>query len=90
MQRKLKGSQAGKPYRQRAQAETTISMIKHNLDGYLRARARFGGEMEMLFKVLVHNLTSYPRRPGMTDSVILPICNPPLKLLHSKVEALGL
>lgn len=56
MQRKLKGSQAGKPYGQRAQAETTISMIKRNLGGYLRARTRVGREMEMMFKVVVHNL----------------------------------
>lgn len=56
MQRKLKGSQAGKPYGQRAQAETTISMIKRNLGGHLRARTQVGREMEMMFKVVVHNL----------------------------------
>lgn len=56
MQRKLQGSQRGKPYGQRAQAETTISMIKRNLGGYLRARTRVGREMEMMFKVVVHNL----------------------------------
>ena len=56
MQRKLKGSQAGKPYGQRAQAETTISMIKRNLGGYLRARTSVGREMEMMFRVVVHNL----------------------------------
>lgn len=56
MQRKLQGSQKGKPYGQRAQAETTISMIKRNLGGHLRARSRFGREMEMMFKVVVHNL----------------------------------
>lgn len=56
MQRKLKGSQAGKPYGQRAQAETTISMIKRNLGGYLRCRTAVGREMEMMFKVVVHNL----------------------------------
>lgn len=56
MQRKLKGSQAGKPYGQRAQAETTISMIKRNLGGYLRARTPVGRKMEMMLKVVVHNL----------------------------------
>jgi hypothetical protein len=56
MQRKLKGSQKGKPYGQRAQAETTISMIKRNLGGYLRARTSHRREMEMMFKVVVHNL----------------------------------
>lgn len=56
MQRKLDGSQKGKPYGQRAQAETTISMLKRNLGGHLRARTRVGREMEMLLKVVVHNL----------------------------------
>ena len=56
MRRKLAGSQKGKPYGQRAQAETTISMIKRNLGGYLRARTAVGREMEMMFKVVVHNL----------------------------------
>lgn len=56
MQRKLKGSQAGKPYGQRAEAETTISMIKRNLGGHLRSRTEAGREMEMFFKVVVHNL----------------------------------
>ena len=56
MQRKLKGTQAGQPYGQRAQAETVMSMLKRNLGGSLRARSRVGREMEMLFKVVVHNL----------------------------------
>lgn len=56
MQRKLKGSQQGKPYGQRAQAETTLSMIKRNLGGHLRSRTEVGREMEMMFKVVVHNL----------------------------------
>ena len=56
MQRKLQGSQKGKPYGQRAQAETTVSMIKRNLGGYLRSRSNVGREMEMFFKVVVHNL----------------------------------
>lgn len=56
MQRKLQGSQKGKPYGQRAHAETTISMIKRNLGGYLRARTPHLREMEMMFKVVVHNL----------------------------------
>jgi hypothetical protein len=56
MQRKLKGSQAGKPYGQRAQVETVMSMLKRNLGGYLRSRSRFGREMEMRLKTVVHNL----------------------------------
>ena len=49
MQRKLKCSQRGKPYGQRAQAETTIGMIKCNLGGYLRAKnmiARDGDDVQ--------------------------------------------
>jgi len=56
MREELSGSQKGKPYGQRAQAETTISMIKRNLGGYLRARTAVGREMEMMFRVVVHNL----------------------------------
>lgn len=56
MQRKLSGSQKGKPYGQRAQVETTISMIKRNLGGYLRAKTSIDREMEMMLKVVVHNL----------------------------------
>ena len=56
MRRKLKGSQAGKPYGQRAQVETVMSMLKRNLGGHLRSRTRFGREMEMRLKAVVHNL----------------------------------
>ena len=38
------------------EAETTISMIKRNHDGYLRARTAVGREMEMMFKIVLHNL----------------------------------
>lgn len=31
-------------------------MIKRNLGGYLRAKTAIGREMEMMFKVVVHNL----------------------------------
>ncbi len=47
---------SAKPYGQRAQVETTLSMIKRNLGGYLRARTSVGREMEMMFKAVVHNL----------------------------------
>lgn len=56
MQRKLKGTQAGKPYGQRAQVEMVMSMLKRNLGGSLRARTRVGREMEMRLKTVVHNL----------------------------------
>lgn len=56
MQRQLQGSQAGQPYGQRAQVETVMSMLKRNLGGHLRCRTSMGRELEMLFKVVVHNL----------------------------------
>ena len=56
MQRKLQGSQAGQPYGQRVQVETVMSMLKRNMGTHLRALTRHGGEMELLLKVLVHNL----------------------------------
>jgi hypothetical protein len=57
MQRRLRGSQAGKPYGQRAQVECAISMTKRNSGDELRARTTHRRKMEMLLKVIVHNLT---------------------------------
>ena len=56
MRRQLQGSQAGKPYGQRAQAETVMSMLKRNLGDSLRARSDHGREMELLLKVLTHDV----------------------------------
>ncbi len=56
MQRQLRGSQAGKPYGQRAQAETVMSMLKRNLGDSLRARSDHAREMELLLKVLTHDV----------------------------------
>jgi hypothetical protein len=52
----LAGSQKGKPFGQRAQAETVMSMIKRNLGDALRARTPRARKAEHLFKAVVHNL----------------------------------
>ncbi len=56
MHRRLSGSQAGKPYGQRAQVETVHSMIKRNLGDGLRARTPRARRREHLLKVLTHNI----------------------------------
>jgi hypothetical protein len=56
MQKKLNGSQKGKPYSQRAQAETVNSMMKRNLGGHLRARTAKGRRREQMLRVITHNL----------------------------------
>lgn len=52
----LAGSQKGKPFGQRAQAETVMSMLKRNLGDALRARSPRARKAEHLFKAVVHNL----------------------------------
>ena len=69
MQRQLVGSQKGKPYGQRAQVETVNSMIKRNLGDATTARTRRGREMELLLKVLVHNLMIVRRSRGSQQSL---------------------
>jgi hypothetical protein len=56
MQRQLQGSQAGRPYGQRSQAETVMSMLKRNLGDSLRARSTERRKMELMLKVITHNL----------------------------------
>src|SRR3954470_21126975 len=56
MSRRLKGSQRGKKYGQRAQAETVNSMLKRNLGDSLRARSPKARRDEQLLRVLTHNL----------------------------------
>jgi hypothetical protein len=56
MKRKLEGSQKGKPYGQRAQVETTNSMMKRNLGDSLRAKTAHARAMEQLLRVLTHDL----------------------------------
>jgi len=57
MLRDLAGSQAGKPYGQRAQAESFNSMFKRNLTNSLRARTPKRRRRELALRVVVHNLT---------------------------------
>ena len=69
MQQQLAGSQKGKRYGQRAQVETVNSMIKRNLGDATTARTRRGREMELLMKVLVHNLMIVRRIRGSQQSL---------------------
>jgi IS5 family transposase len=57
MSRRLKGSQRGKKYGQRAQAETVNSMLKRNLGDALRARSPKARRDEQLLRVLAHNIS---------------------------------
>jgi hypothetical protein len=56
MRRQLAGSQKGKPYGQRAQIETVMSMLKRNLGDSLRARSPRARKHEMLLRVVTHNV----------------------------------
>jgi hypothetical protein len=60
MKQELAGSQKGRPYGQRAQAETANSMIKRNLGDSLRARSEGARSLEQLLRVLTHNLMLRP------------------------------
>ena len=63
MRRELVGSQAGKPYGQRSQAETVASMLKRNLDDALRARSPRARRDEMILRTITHNvMIRYQRR----------------------------
>jgi hypothetical protein len=62
MQKRLAGRQAGRLFAQRAQAETAMSMLKRNLGDSLRARTPQRRKMELLLKVIVHNVMII-RRP---------------------------
>lgn len=56
MPRRLRGSQIGKPCAKHARAETVVIIVKRNLGDCLRTRTTHRREMEMLFKVLTHNI----------------------------------
>ncbi|HEX8520719.1 MAG TPA: transposase [Tepidisphaeraceae bacterium] len=56
MSKRLKGSQRGKPYGQRAQAETVNSMLKRNMGDALRSRSPRARRNEQLLRVLAHNI----------------------------------
>lgn len=57
MKRQLTGSQAGKPYAQRAQSEAVNSMLKRNLTDSLRARTPERRCRELSLRAVVHNLS---------------------------------
>jgi hypothetical protein len=57
MKKNLAGSQKGRPYAQRAQAETVNSMMKRNLGDALRAKTPEGRRKEQMLRVLTHNLS---------------------------------
>jgi len=56
MSKRLKGSQKGKTYGKRAQAETVNSMLKRNQGDALRARSPRARQNEQLLRVLAHNI----------------------------------
>lgn len=56
MHRQLRGSQRNKPYGQRAQAETVMSMMKRNLGDSLRAKSPRARRHEMLLRGITHDL----------------------------------
>jgi hypothetical protein len=56
MKKQLRGSQRGKKFGQRAQAETVNSMLKRNLGDALRSRSPRARKNEQLLRVLTHNI----------------------------------
>ena len=56
MHRQLAGSQKGRPYGQRSQAETVASMLKRNLGDSLRARSPRARRHEMLLRAITHGV----------------------------------
>jgi Transposase DDE domain len=62
MSRTLRGSQKGRPYAQRAQAETVNSMLKRNLGDSLRARSAAARRNEQMLRVITHNVMLLRRR----------------------------
>jgi len=57
MKKKLKGSQRGKKYGQRAQVETVNSMMKRNLGDALRSRSPKARQAEQLLRIITHNIS---------------------------------
>jgi hypothetical protein len=56
MQQRFARDGGGPQYRQRAQVETVNSMIKRNLGSHLRCRTPGCRELELLLRVIVHNV----------------------------------
>ena len=57
MKKQLRGSQRGKKYAQRSQAETVNSMMKRNLGDALRAKSPKARRDEQLLRIITHNLS---------------------------------
>jgi len=91
MHRQLAGSQKGRPYGQRAQAQTVISMLKRNLGDSLRCRSNRGRRHEMLLRSITHDLMLVKKRGSRqsrtvhlfrpqglnwTAPIIPPLCHP--------------
>ena len=68
MRRQLAGSQKGRPYGQRAQAETVQSMLKRNLGDALRSRSATARKHEMLLRVVTHNVMIVRLQRGSRQS----------------------
>lgn len=62
MKKTLAGSQKGRPYGQRSQAETVNSMMKRNRGDHLRSRTPAGRCKEQMLRVLTHNLSIFLAR----------------------------
>lgn len=56
MKKQLHGSQHGKKYGQRAQAETVNSMLKRNQGDALRSRSPKARKAEQMLRVITHNI----------------------------------
>lgn len=56
MRRRLAGTQKGRAYGQRAQAETVASMMKRNLGDSLRARSARARRHELLLRSITHDV----------------------------------
>ena len=56
MKKQLRGSQRGRKYGQRAQAETVNSMLKRNLGDALRSRSPRARKAEQMLRILTHNI----------------------------------
>ena len=77
MKRQLRGSQKGKPYGQRAQAETTVSMLKRNTGDALRSRGERARRHELLLRAITHCVMLFYRPPvGSRQSHSVPVPSP--------------
>jgi hypothetical protein len=77
MKRQLRGSQQGKPYGQRVQAETVASMLKRNTGDALRSRGDRARRHELLLRAITHCvMLFYCRSAGSRQSRYVPFSGP--------------